>query len=64
MSDDGKIALTVNGEIYNHLALRASLAPEVTFKTHSDCEIILPLVRGLTAALFLSRLTQVSVQET
>lgn len=46
VSEDGKLTLTVNGEIYNHLALRASLAPDVKFKTHSDCEIILPLVRG------------------
>lgn len=46
VSEDGKFILTVNGEIYNHFSLRASLAPGVKFKTHSDCEIILPLVRG------------------
>jgi asparagine synthase (glutamine-hydrolysing) len=43
-SEDGKIILCVNGEIYNHVALRARLAPDVKFKTHSDCEIIIPLV--------------------
>ncbi|KAG6376434.1 hypothetical protein JVT61DRAFT_2422 [Boletus reticuloceps] len=43
VSEDGKLTLTVNGEIYNHLALRAGLAPGVKFKTHSDCEIILSL---------------------
>jgi asparagine synthase (glutamine-hydrolysing) len=43
-SQDGKISLTVNGEIYNHIALRAKVGPDVTFKTHSDCEVIIPLV--------------------
>ncbi|KAJ7172537.1 hypothetical protein C8R46DRAFT_1086322 [Mycena filopes] len=43
LSQNGKVILTVNGEIYNHIALRESLAPEVKFKTHSDCEVILPL---------------------
>lgn len=46
VSDDGKLALAVNGEIYNHLALRASLKDKDTvFKTHSDCEVILPLYK-------------------
>jgi asparagine synthase (glutamine-hydrolysing) len=44
MSEDGKIILCVNGEIYNHLALRASLGPTAKFRTHSDCEVIIPLV--------------------
>ncbi|KAF9246211.1 hypothetical protein BU15DRAFT_39733 [Melanogaster broomeanus] len=44
-SQDGKIVLTVNGEIYNHLQLRASIGPDVKFKTHSDCEVILPLYK-------------------
>ncbi|PPQ70959.1 hypothetical protein CVT24_009959 [Panaeolus cyanescens] len=43
ISDDGKLILAVNGEIYNHIALRASVGPEVKFKTHSDCEVIIPL---------------------
>ncbi|KIJ68969.1 hypothetical protein HYDPIDRAFT_80966 [Hydnomerulius pinastri MD-312] len=45
VSQDGKIILTVNGEIYNHLALRSSLGSEEKFKTHSDCEVILPLYK-------------------
>jgi asparagine synthase (glutamine-hydrolysing) len=43
-SQDGKLILAVNGEIYNHISLRANLGPDVKFKTHSDCEVILPLV--------------------
>lgn len=50
ISQDGKQILAVNGEIYNHLNLRATLGPEVKFKTHSDCEVVLPLVsRSLDA---------------
>ena len=44
LSEDGQQILAVNGEIYNHLALREGLGPNVNFKTHSDCEVILPLV--------------------
>ena len=45
VSDDGLQVLAVNGEIYNHIPLRKSVGPDVKFKTHSDCEVILPLVR-------------------
>ncbi|KAF5365572.1 hypothetical protein D9758_003222 [Tetrapyrgos nigripes] len=45
ISEDGKLVLAVNGEIYNHLALRASLGSDVKFKTHSDCEPILALYK-------------------
>ncbi|KAJ7470704.1 hypothetical protein FB451DRAFT_1037978 [Mycena latifolia] len=45
LSHDGKVILTVNGEIYNHIALRETLGPETKFKTHSDCEVILPLYK-------------------
>jgi asparagine synthase (glutamine-hydrolysing) len=44
MSMDGKLALSVNGEIYNHRQLRKGL-PEYEFLTHSDCEVILALYR-------------------
>ncbi|KAF7969023.1 hypothetical protein HWV62_28636 [Athelia sp. TMB] len=44
VSQDGKLILAVNGEIYNYLALRAQV-PEYVFKTHSDCEVLLPLYR-------------------
>ncbi|KAG7092334.1 asparagine synthetase [Marasmius oreades] len=40
---DRKVILAVNGEIYNHLGIRSGLGPEVKFKTHSDCEVIIPL---------------------
>ncbi len=44
LSDDGALALTYNGEIYNHLALRAELeAQGVRFRTTSDTEVILKL---------------------
>ncbi|KIJ44019.1 hypothetical protein M422DRAFT_169005 [Sphaerobolus stellatus SS14] len=42
-SDDGKLTLAVNGEIYNHIHLRSLIDPEIKFKTHSDCEVILYL---------------------
>ncbi|KAH7877515.1 asparagine synthase-domain-containing protein [Lentinula edodes] len=45
LSEDGKVILAVNGEIYNHLALRQSLECDVKFKTHSDCEPILALYK-------------------
>jgi Glutamine amidotransferase domain len=38
------LILGVNGEIYNHRALRKSLKKSHAFKTHSDCEVILHLV--------------------
>lgn len=41
-SDDGKVVLVVNGEIYNHRELRKSL-PEYFFRTASDSEVILAL---------------------
>ncbi|KZT26309.1 glutamine-hydrolyzing asparagine synthase [Neolentinus lepideus HHB14362 ss-1] len=43
VSDCGKYALAVNGEIYNHIKLRASV--DYKFKTHSDCEVIIPLYK-------------------
>ncbi|KIY50934.1 glutamine-hydrolyzing asparagine synthase [Fistulina hepatica ATCC 64428] len=42
VSEDGQLTLAVNGEIYNHVSLRSQF-PEYKFKTHSDCEVILPL---------------------
>ena len=44
-SKDGKIILTVNGEIYNHLAIREQLKGEYEFQTGPDCEVILALYR-------------------
>ena len=45
ISDDGKIVLAVNGEIYNHKEIRAKYAGKYEFKTQSDCEVILPLYK-------------------
>ena len=36
-------ALAVNGEIYNHQALRAEYGDRYQFQTGSDCEVILAL---------------------
>lgn len=61
LSDDGRLAMVFNGEIYNYQALRKALKNEgVTFKTHSDTEVLLrlferdgiaclPKVRGMFA---------------
>ena len=43
VNEDGSIALAVNGEIYNHRILRKQLKKPYNFKTHSDCEVIIPL---------------------
>lgn len=45
LSKDGKLALAVNGEIYNHREIRAQLAGDYDFLTGSDCEVILALYR-------------------
>jgi asparagine synthase (glutamine-hydrolysing) len=42
-SVDGNLVLAVNGEIYNHLELRAQIGARDAFRTDSDCEVILPL---------------------
>jgi asparagine synthetase B (glutamine-hydrolysing) len=44
LNDDETVSLAVNGEIYNHRILRKSLKTPYNFKTHSDCEVIIPLV--------------------
>ena len=45
MSPDGKVALAVNGEIYNHRDIRRRYAGRYAFMTGSDCEVILALWR-------------------
>ena len=42
-SEDGKMILAANGEIYNHRELRKQFEGNYQFSTQSDCEIILAL---------------------
>ncbi|MCB0396806.1 MAG: asparagine synthase B [Flavobacteriales bacterium] len=42
---DGKQVLAVNGEIYNHRALKEQLQQPYSFSTESDCEVILALYK-------------------
>lgn len=44
-SNDRKLILAVNGEIYNHREIRERYAGSYEFQTQSDCEVILPLFR-------------------
>ncbi|KAF2441403.1 glutamine-hydrolyzing asparagine synthase [Karstenula rhodostoma CBS 690.94] len=43
VNDEKTVSLAVNGEIYNHRILRKGLKNPYNFKTHSDCEVIIPL---------------------
>ncbi len=43
VSEDGKVILAANGEIYNHREIRKQFKDRYTFKTQSDCEVILAL---------------------
>jgi asparagine synthase (glutamine-hydrolysing) len=43
ISESGLQSLAVNGEIYNHQDIRDRFEGNYAFKTHSDCEVILPL---------------------
>ena len=45
ISDDGKVILAANGEIYNHQELRKEFEGKYKFKTKSDCEVIIPLYK-------------------
>ena len=40
LSGDGRLALAVNGEIYNHRDLERGLKQPYDFQTGSDCEVI------------------------
>ena len=44
-NEDGTVILAANGEIYNHRELREELKEDYSFKTASDCEIILALYK-------------------
>ncbi|WP_313253527.1 asparagine synthase B [Stenotrophomonas acidaminiphila] len=56
LSEDGTLALAVNGEIYNHRELKQELAQPYAFQTGSDCEVINALYREDDPASFLNRL--------
>ncbi len=56
LSSDGRLALAVNGEIYNHKPLKAELEHTYAFQTESDCEVINALYLEDTPASFLNRL--------
>ncbi len=45
VSDDEKIILAANGEIYNHKEIRARFQDSYKFRTGSDCEVIIPLYK-------------------
>ena len=45
-SDDGKLVITFNGEIYNYKALKQKLEGQgCRFRTHSDTEVLLHMYR-------------------
>ncbi len=44
-SENKKLILAANGEIYNHRALRNQLNNSYNFQTESDCEVILALYK-------------------
>jgi len=56
LSEDGELALAVNGEIYNHRELKRELRQPYAFQTGSDCEVINALYREDEPASFLNRL--------
>ena len=57
LSEDGRIVLAVNGEIYNHEVLRSELeATGSVFKSRSDCEVILHLYERCGDLSFIDRL--------
>ncbi len=45
-SEDKKLVLAANGEIYNHRELRKQFEGSYNFQTESDCEIILALYKN------------------
>ena len=56
LSEDRRLALAVNGEIYNHVTLKSALQQQYAFQTASDCEVINALYLEDEPASFLNRL--------
>ncbi|MBO7419667.1 MAG: asparagine synthase B [Spirochaetaceae bacterium] len=50
VSDDDKIILAANGEIYNHKEIRSTFEGSYKFRTGSDCEVIIPLYKKYRAS--------------
>eukprot|EP00802_Teleaulax_amphioxeia_P000911 Tamp_00912.p1 GENE.Tamp_00912~~Tamp_00912.p1 ORF type:complete len:630 (+),score=163.58 Tamp_00912:330-2219(+) len=44
-SHDRSIALAINGEIYNHEALKPTLKDKTSFRTRSDCEVVVHMYK-------------------
>ena len=42
-TEDGQVILAANGEIYNHEELRREFGPNASFRSRSDCEVLLHL---------------------
>ena len=57
LSEDGSMALAVNGEIYNHEVLRVELEKRFKFRSRSDCEVILHLFEQDQGGSFLPSLS-------
>ncbi|KAI8997820.1 asparagine synthase [Pilobolus umbonatus] len=51
VSEDENLVLAVNGEIYNHKHLRNELKNKHTFKTESDCEVIMHMYKEMDTGL-------------
>lgn len=51
VSSDSNYVLSINGTIFNHREFRKEFSDEYTFKTKSDCEVILPLFQKYGADL-------------
>ncbi len=56
LSQDEKLILTVNGEIYNYKVLKNKLLKDCTFVTYSDCEVIMHLYKKLGGEEFVKHL--------
>ncbi len=58
-NDDRSLVLAANGEIYNHQQLEGELTHPYTFKTGSDCEVLIPLFEEFkqSGKMFLDRIT-------